>query len=153
MTHRRELIMAKVETLLTGLPTTGSRIFRARALPLERDTDLPAFLLFQGPDLSLEQHTPDNLTVDLEVFLDGLVAITGQGETILNQMEQEATHVLLDKDGTPPDYQLGLETFVRQIVWRGTDETEIEGEGDRAMLRQRSLWVVTYERSRTDPSN
>ena len=147
MTHRAEQIMARVEVLLTGLTTTADKVFRGRTLPLGRDDDLPCWLVFMGNDIPEDVHTPDDLIVNLEVFLDAVAASSGQVETILNQMRQEATAALA------ADYRIGLSDFVQQIQWLGSEAPEIDGEGDRAMMRQRSLWQVTYERSRTDPSS
>ena len=153
MTHRREQAMAQIKVLLTGLTTTGDRIFRGRTLPLDRDKELPCWLLYMGADIPEDQHTPNDLIINLNVHLDAMVAAAEDVETILNQMDLEATQKLLDKDGAPPDYQIGLTDFVQQIRWLGSDEPEPEYTGDRAMMRQRSLWQVTYERSRTDPSS
>lgn len=46
MAHLREQIRDRVVTDLTGLTTTGSRVFRSRIYPLENN-DLPVYVSLQ----------------------------------------------------------------------------------------------------------
>ena len=49
MAHKAETIMAAVETLLTGLTTTGARVERNRVDELT-DADLPGLTINMGAD-------------------------------------------------------------------------------------------------------
>lgn len=50
--HLRRQIREAIATAVTGLATTGARVFQARTYPLERETDLPGLLVFSLAETS-----------------------------------------------------------------------------------------------------
>jgi hypothetical protein len=146
MVHRAETIMAKVETTLAGLTTTGDNVFRGQAYAISED-QVPALLVIMGEDVIQEKHTPDSVFSILGVNLDAIVSETTTNiDTQLNKIREEATMALA------ADITLGL-AYVQQIEEIGSEQPEYTGDADRPTARQRTVWAVTYERSRSNPAN
>jgi Phage minor tail protein U len=59
MSHARTQIRNAVATLLTGLPTTGSHVFKTRTIPLD-DTELPALKI----NTNDEEMAPQTFNAD-----------------------------------------------------------------------------------------
>jgi hypothetical protein len=150
--HRVEQILAQVRAKILGLPTTGARVYRSQAFPLDAtgdDNDLPALLLYQGAEVITEHHVPDEVTCELEVFLEAYAIQASGADTTLNQIRLEHTGALVtDSNGTP---KLDLD-FVEFMEELGADAPEISSELDRPALMQRASYRVVYMRNRIDPS-
>lgn len=142
--HRAELIMDAVVAAVTGLTTTGSNVYRARAYPIEVD-DLPAIVVIQGADTIGFELLSDLRVSKLRVNLDAIAREpTAQLGATLNKIREEITVALM------ADYKLGLD-YVDGCFEQGAEEPVLDS-GDAPTGRLRSVWEVTYERARTDPS-
>ncbi len=56
--HLRRQIREAIAGAVTGLSTTGSRVFQSRVYPLERGTDLPGLLVFALAETSERATMP-----------------------------------------------------------------------------------------------
>lgn len=143
--HRAEQIVAAVVTKITGLTTTGARVYRGRLYPLQ-PTELPALLVYLGADtdgVTLGQSLRESV---LNIGLDAVVkTVATQIDTLLNQVRKEVTIALA------ADHTQGL-GFVLDSIEGDAAEPEPSGEVDQPTGRQRLNWQFRYRRSRTDPS-
>lgn len=147
--HRREQILDAITSQLTGLVTTGTRVERGRAYPLD-ETFLPAILIYQGEDNptpaesaeAVYQFVDSTLTVAVEACASLAGNLTDQ---TLNQIDKEAWIALMATTN------LGL-PFVLYITPSGAQEPRLSGEGDRPIGYLRRNWIVHYRTSRADPS-
>ena len=144
MSHRAEQIMQAVVTTLTGLATTGGRVYRGRSNPTP-EGDANALLVWQGPDDIIEEMSDEQIDSELTVYIDAQAReISAQIDTTMNQIRLEVTRALAASE------TLGL-AFVQGIQEEGTDEPGVSGDGDRPIAGMRMTWVVLYRYTRTDP--
>lgn len=145
MTHKAETIMQTVTTALTGLPTTGSRVYRGRVDPIPK-AEQNAIVIFQGDD-EVDEDSPFHvvrsfLTVNVEIVAR---EVSAQIDETLNTIRKEIAVALADPT-------LGL-AFVESALQQEAGEPEISDDGDRYEARMRDTWLVIYRRSRLDPAN
>jgi hypothetical protein len=143
--HRAEQIMAAVVTALSGLTTTGANVERGRVYPLDANVS-NALSVYQGAETVLTQsyqHVDAELRINIETHVRA-PTVTLEGR--LNQIRKEVTIALLSVH--PP---LNL-AFCLDLREGDADQPELNGDGDRRTGSQRLEWIVTYRRSRTDPS-
>ncbi len=142
---REEQILAAVTTVVTGLATTGTNVFRGRAYPLESN-DLPGLLVYLGPDTPsqdlMESFIDWQLGVGVECYVQ---SATTTLDTTLAQIRKEVHAAIM---ATP---RLGL-SFVSDTAPGPAAEPEIEGEGSKPVGRRRLEFIVTYRSSRADIS-
>lgn len=147
MPHKAETILEAVETLLTGLTTTGANVERARVHPWT-NAELPAISLFMGADTPLDNDARGIGFYDwgLLINVDAVCKKTATSgiDTTLNLIRAELTTALVG------DYTLGL-SFVIDIVEQGSSEPEISGEGEKPIALQRTTFLIKYRRSIGDP--
>jgi hypothetical protein len=144
VTHRAEQIMAAVQTTVTGLTTTGTRVDRGRAeeFPVE---NTPSLRVHMGNDTIVDPWTQALVDSDLEVFVDAhAYSVASNIETLLNLIREEVTKGLLLND------TLGL-AFVQTIYEMGADRPELQGDLAKPAGRMTINFRVRYRRSRTDP--
>ncbi len=74
MPHVRKLIRDAVATLLTGLPTTGSRVYVGRTRPLPAKHE-PSLLIYTTEEVSARpmEGNPADVGRDLQLLVDGRV--------------------------------------------------------------------------------
>ena len=138
MTHRAESILSTIETLLTGLATTGGNITRARAWPLSSDV-LPAITVFKSDDIrSTEDAIDDFLTRSMTVNIAIHVRETTNLETQLNQIAAEIFAAMA------ADKTLGL-SYVFNALLIGDSEPIIESSQSVPLATMVSGWLVTYQ--------
>ena len=71
MTHVRRSIREQVASTVTGLTTTGSRVFQSRVFRLEA-ADLPCLLVYTKTEsVELDTMIPRALNRDLTVEVEG----------------------------------------------------------------------------------
>lgn len=147
--HRREQILDAITTALTGLVTTGPRVFRGRAYPLD-DASIPAILIYQGQD----EPVPDGSDDSVWQFIDSVLTVAvepvaasaaAQVDQVLNQIDKESWIALMASTN------LGL-AFVHSISPGIALEPKIATEGDRPLGYMRRNWIIHYRSSRADPS-
>jgi len=143
--HRAEDIVAAVVTKVTGLTTTGSRVFRGRVYPLQ-DTEEPALCVFLKSD---NPDEPSNsfsiLDSDLSISIQAYVKTSAsQVDTVLNQIRKEVTIAL------QADNKQGLAYVIE--TFEGPADYAVRGEGDKPTAVLTMDWKFKYRRSRQDPS-
>jgi hypothetical protein len=144
MTHRAEQIIARVQTLVTGLATTGANVDRGRADAID-ESKLPALRVSIGDDAIVDPWAHSLLDSDLDVHVDAHAHTTAQNvETLLAKMREEVTIALL------ADFTLGL-AFVHTIIELGANRPSLEGDMAKPAGRLEMRFRVRYRRSRTDP--
>ena len=146
--HIAERIMAAVQAALTGLPTTGARVFRAYDLELET-ADLPALLLSMGGTAPLHVAVSSTLTGRLEVEVTAVVAIAGVAgenvETALNRINAEVVRAL------KADYTLGGLVILVEEAGADAPALDVGSAADRPLAVQVSRFAVQYRRAWHDP--
>lgn len=145
MTHRAELVLAAVQTAVTGLATTTTNVDRGRAeeIPVEK---LPALRVAGGDDLVVDPWAHQLLDSELDVSIFAHVhEASANVETKLILIRKEVNIALM------ADQTLGL-AFVHAIVELGAAKPELSGDLAKPAGRMELQYRVKYRRSRTDPS-
>ena len=88
--HLRRQIREAIATAVTGLSSTGARVFQSRVYPLET-TDLPGLLIYTGREnLTVETiHGPAVLGRTLAIRVVGVVRTTADLDDALDQIVKE----------------------------------------------------------------
>lgn len=143
--HRAEQILAAVQTKVTGLTTTASRVDRGRGDDIPAEAT-PALRVAMGADTVLDGWSPQLIECELEVsvFAHAYDSATNI-ETLLNLMRKEVTVALT------ADYTLGL-AFVSGLTESGAQKPDIGSDAAKPSGRLEMQFKVQYQRSRTDPS-
>lgn len=141
MPHRAETILDTVTTLLTGLATTGTNVYRARVYPVDA---FPAITVEKGEDIAREAEDAVLDTVLREMVLRVVMHVNQNTnvETTLHQVAAEV-YAALAADAT-----LGL-SYVFDCDIIGDDAPEIEDSQDLPVARLVSNWAIFYEHSKT----
>lgn len=145
--HRAEQIVQAVISKVTGLTTTGSRVYRSRTADLA-DANLPALVVFMGQDQPRSDGGSSSFRYidgDLSIGIEAAVKETTDtlAEQKLNLIRKEVT-IALQADVTQ-----GL-SFVMNTT-EGTAAPDLE-RGDKVRGSMRMEFTFHYRRSRTDPS-
>ncbi len=141
----QEQVLAAIKTILTGLTTTGSNVFRHYAYDTE-ESDFPALKIRMDTLDTLDQIDTDwenidwELTVNIEIVVRG---IQGELDTELNKIYGEVWLALM------ADRFLGL-SFVPVIYPRGHLEPNIDNEGSQPITTMITEWFVRYRTKTTD---
>ena len=135
--HVRKQIRAAAVTALTGLATTGARVFASRVYPLQ-DTDLPG-LRISNPDETIEPASMGGANRYLERTLilevQACVKQVSGYEDLVDQICKEV-EVALANDNT-------LGPLAKWIVPRGI-QTELVGEGEIPVAVATMRFEVLY---------
>lgn len=89
--NQRTAIRQAFAALITGLPTTGSRVFQSRTRPLS-STTLPAILVFSGEStpeaIGIGSQEPDLMTYRLraDILVKDSVGIESTADEILDEI-------------------------------------------------------------------
>ncbi len=140
--HRAEQILQAVAATLTGLPTTGANVQRARVYEA---ATLPALTIGMGADEVVEGSDANLAFVDrlLTVQVTALVKSAGVLDTTLNQIRSEVWQAMM------ADRSQGL-AFVLDTLPQGAQAPEIEPL-EQGVARQVSEFVIHYRHSITNP--
>lgn len=148
MAHLRKQIRDAIASAVTGLATTGSRVHKARVLPLDSATALPALQVFV-PDDNLE--TVENLTLtaprrqarSFDVTIVGVAAAASAVEDTLDTIAAEVEAALGNN---------ALSGLVEDLVLVETQTTlGDDGAADRfGAIELR--WRATYHCLENDPT-
>jgi hypothetical protein len=132
--HLRQQIREAVATAITGLPTSGARVFQARAYPLER-ADLPGLLVTTSTEATetISLGPPRSQIRTLRVQITALARATSNVDDTLDTMAKEIETAL----AMPCAALAGL---VKNISLTDT-ATELAGTGDRPLARS----VLTFD--------
>ena len=95
MAHVRRQIREAIAAAVTGLATTGARVFQSRIYPL-RDADLPCLLIIAG-DEQIEQENMvagGELTRELTLTVRGVAKATADLDDTLDGIAEQVEPVL-----------------------------------------------------------
>lgn len=146
MTHKAEQIMQAVITTLTGLTTTGARVYRARAYAIPK-ADADALAIFQGSDElqegSMFFRVRSLLTVNIEAVAR---EATAQIDETLNAIRKEVASAI----GASTNLGLAFEIGALEIQ---AEQPEVNEIGDRPEGKMRIVLGINYMRDGLNPAN
>ena len=136
MTHVRQSIRDNVVTTVTGLSTTGSRVFRTRVYPLETG-NLPGLCVWTSTEDSTVSTltAPKYLDREVEVIVEAYVRGTANYDNTLDTICSEVEAAMagdLDRGDNAKD------TFLTRT------ELEFSDEGDQPIGMARMTFTVEY---------
>ncbi|MCC7041109.1 MAG: hypothetical protein IT516_12445 [Burkholderiales bacterium] len=136
--HLRRQIREAVGTKLTGLTTTGSRVYQSRVYPVQ-NTELPCLLVFaRSESVEAESvHAPRVLSRLLQIEVDAVTKATADLDDTLDQICKEVEIALA------PPVSGGLMNLVEDIVLRSTD-IELSGSAEKPTGVARMVFEVSY---------
>ena len=136
--HLRRQIREAVGTKLTGLTTTGSRVFQSRVYPVQ-DAELPCLLVFtQSETVEAETvHAPRTLSRTLQLEVSAVAKATADLDDTLDQICKEVEIALA------PPVSGGLMSLIEDIVLRSTD-IELSGSAEKPTGVARMVFEVSY---------
>lgn len=141
MAHVRQLIRSNIETTLTGLTTTGSRVYASRVYPIQ-SAGMPGLCIYTSSE-TIEAQTikpPRGLIRSLEVSVEAYVENASADDTldtICAEVEAAMT-TDLTRGGYAKDTR--LVSF----------EAEFAGEGEKPVVVGRLLFEILYSTSEAD---
>jgi len=118
--HIRKQIRKAAVASLTGLATTGSRVFESRIYPLDR-AKLPGLLVYTTTEDSGREDSPIELMRDVVLLVVGVVRIS---ENVEDELDDVAMEVEIALDA------LGLAGLAK--IYHGIQGTVSTLEGDDA---------------------
>ena len=143
MTHARQQLRERVATDVTGLTTTGSRVYQSRIYNLEK-TDLPCLLVYSKNEDS-ERDTfkgtnglARNLSIVIEGYQKGASDLDDSLDTIAEEVE-----AALGADPT-------LNGLAKDSFCASTD-IEDTGDGETPIGLVRMTFNVNYRTTTTAP--
>lgn len=138
MTHKAETILNNVESVLTGLTTTGTNVQRARAWPVSQ---VPALSIYMASDERDEDLTSGVIKRVLNIDIVAYVRAVGNLETTLNQIKTEVFAAIT------ADITLSGAAINAELVIDERPVIEAEQEEPTAIMVM--SWRVQYRHSAT----
>lgn len=136
MAHVRKQIRDNIVTTLTGLTTTGSRVYRTRVYPLG-ESKLPGLGIYTDTEeIEIQTINPPRtqlrtLTVTVDAFVKGVSNFDNDLDTICEEVE-EALAADITRGG------LAKDTRVTGF------ESDFSGEGDQPVANGKISVTVQY---------
>lgn len=134
MAHVRQQIRDHVITLLTGLPTTGNRVYRHRYYPMS-DANLPGIIVYtEDESQSYETMGPDRtVKYDLTLRIEAYVKAVADYDNTLDDISVEIQNALtadrtlngLAKDTKMSSFASSGEVGGEQPAFMGRIEVQI----------------------------
>ena len=144
MSHARQKIRDAVVTLVTGLTTTGSRVFDTRLYNLEPSEDLPGLVIYSKNESSeRSDFSPNNYSRELEVIIEGYAETNSLVENVLDTISLEVENVM----GANP-----LLSNTATTSELNATEIEFDVMGEKPIGIIRLTYSVTYYTLSTDNS-
>jgi|TARA_R110002073_G_scaffold52245_3_gene136200 hypothetical protein len=141
--HVRQQIRERVATTLTGLTTTGSKVYQSRVYPLAAD-NLPGLLVFTNSETS----EPDQMGAQPELARELTLTIEGYAKGTAN------TDDTLDTISKEVETALAADTKInglaKDIFLTGTD-IQLSGEGDQPIGIVTMTFDVQYRTANNAP--
>jgi hypothetical protein len=134
--HRRQAAREAIGTALTGLTTTGSRVFQSRVYPLET-TDLPGLLIFTGPESLAPStiHGPMVLERTLTVRVVGVARQTADLDDKLDLIVKEVEIAVAG---------MSIAGIATEIALTSIEEPELTGTSDQPTGQVTMSFEVSY---------
>jgi hypothetical protein len=142
--HVRQQIRDRVITNVTGLTTTGARVFKSRVYPLNADT-MPALLVYsttEDSDIDV-MGFPGVLNRIVNVVIEGYVRNITVYDNLIDDICQEV-EVAMANDPT-------INGLAKNSFLSGT-EINYTGEGDQPIGVVTMNYVVQYRTATNAPS-
>lgn len=108
--HVRRQLREAVATALTGLTTTGSRVYPSRVFTVEQ-SNLPCLAVYVKSGLQAPATMDNEELRSITVIVEGLCAIESGLDDLVDQISKEVEAVL----GSP----ISIGSFTTQLVARG----------------------------------
>jgi len=145
MSHVRQRIRERIATDVTGLTTTGARVYQSRVYNLE-SSNLPGLLVYSNSETSdrATMQTTDSLTRTLDVIVEGYQRTATDLDDTLDTISAEVETAIA---GDAPTLN-GLS----KDVFLSSTELTLTGEGDSPAGMVRMTWTVTYQTKTTAPT-
>ena len=144
MAHLRQQIRERVATTVTGLTTTGSRVYQSRVYPLA-DANLPGLLVYSTSESSEpDVMTSGNRTLfrELEIVIEGYAKATSNLDDTLDTITDEI-ETAMAADRT-------VNSLARDATLASTAITLI-GEGEKPVGVVTLTYRVTYRNAMNAP--
>lgn len=144
MSHVRQQIRERVATTLTGLTTTGSRVYQSRVYPLGPN-NLPGLLVFTTDESSEVDvmGAPGTLMRTLTLTVEGYVKSTSNSDDTIDTICSEV-ETALGNDNT-------VNSLAKDISLADT-EIEYSGEGEQPVGVVTMNFVVQYRTATNAPN-
>ena len=139
--HRAESIMQAVTTKVTGLATTGARVFRGRVRTIET---APALTVEMGADnVDEDRSSYPRIRRELNIKITAHIKNNTDPDSDLNTIREEVYNALMADRTQGLSYVIDTESI-------GDDEPELSGESEKITGSQLMNFVVKYSHSWTD---
>lgn len=134
--HLRRQIREAVATAVTGLTTTGARVFQSRVYPLQ-DTELPALLIYTEGETSVRRTlaAPGLLERTARVVVRAVAKATADLDDTLDQICKEVEIALAMPNATV--------SVVKTITLVATD-IELDGSAEKPTGQAAMTYEVIY---------
>lgn len=145
MSHARTQIRNAAAAALTGLATTGTRVFKSRAHPVA-NADLPCLLVYCDDEQSIERVTignPSRLRRELNLIVRGMVKTSTALDDELDKIAKEVEVAIAAN--------LTLGGLVRDGVWLASINTTINEEMEKPCGEIVIIFSATYSTNSNAP--
>lgn len=144
MSHARKQIRDAVEVILTGLPSTGTRVYPGRAAPLVQDQGPPALAFYTYPDEIDRDESELDCVVMHRLTLEVQGYKSGGSDDDLDQIAVEVEGALF------ADPTLG---GLAQWVYLGTQDVGRDESGARLEGVIVMQFEIGYQTQEGEPEN
>jgi len=136
MAHARQQLRERAATTLTGLTTTGSKVYQSRVYPMGA-ANLPGLLIYTKSEDSEPQTIGDTRTVlrNLSLVIEGYVKAVSNYDDTIDTVAAEV-ETALGNDVT-------LNGLAKNSYLEST-EIEFDGEGDKPVASVSMTYIVQY---------
>lgn len=143
MTHAREQIRDAVKAAVTGLPSTGNRVFASRVHPIN-DNELPCLLVFTRMESSapLTIGFPRRMERTLAVLVEGYVKMTTGYDDKLDMIASEVEEAVQNDSS--------LSALVKDMFFAGC-EIKLVGEAEKPVALISMEFTARYHTRENDP--
>ena len=145
MSHARETIRKAIVTSITGLTTTGTRVYSNYMYPYE-DSTLPNLSLYVA-------HEPEEVADDLEMGTHDLRSLPFRvsARAKANSDLDDSLDDMCAEVETAIIGNAALAAYVKTIQLVSTT-IEMDNEGEKPVGVARMEWVIIYRVNRTAPT-
>jgi len=136
MAHVRQQLRERAATTLTGLTTTGSKVYQSRVYPMGA-ANLPGLLIYTKSEDSEAQTIGGTRTVlrNLSLVIEGYVKAVSNYDDTIDTVAAEV-ETALGNDVT-------LNGLAKNSYLEST-EIEFDGEGDKPVASVSMTYIVQY---------
>jgi hypothetical protein len=141
MTHVRQQIRERIATNVTGLTTTGARVYQSRIYNLEA-ANLPGLLVYTKTESSerATMGTTRQLERTLEIQVEGYARTSSDLDDVLDTISEEVENAI---SADPTQNGLAKDTFLN------ASDIDFTGDGDSPAGVVRLTFSVSYRTADT----